>query len=579
MVSWERGRKKALLHCSIGLIWLLFSAVANPVVRGDYGCVVFTELMLDPDPSVGLPPVEYVELLNRSTDTLDLRGWQFGYADKVYTCPSCKVAPNHYVLLCGKDAASLLSVPCPVLVIPSFPALANTDRVIWMATPKGEVVTALHYQQSWYGSGFKAEGGWSLECLDANNFGGEGSNWMASEDSTGGTPGRSNSVRTVNPDVNPPRVVRLALPDSLTIELLFSKGLHPTCVEDLSKVQLWGGQGFVTAAEVVGPLCQRIKVRLSQPIQPRVPYELTLSGLLSLSGLTMEDTLLVFGLPLRPDSFDLGFNELFFNPVGSGYDYVEVVNRSNRFIDLSLLCLTSRADDGRFKAAVRLSTERMPAPPGSYWVLSVAGDSLIQTWLADSLGRFLTLSSLPSLPDDKGNLVLLTIDGRLVDEVDYSAAWHLILMSNKEGVALEKIHPDLPSNRAESWLSASYASGYGTPGLRNSQYRAVEVRKHHTLTLERNWLTPNGDGDSDALCLRLGLDQPAQVSLTVYDLRGRVVRHWLRNCWMGPHDLCCWDGTDNQGSLLPQGRYILLASLCRPDGWVYQAKWGISLWW
>lgn len=579
MVSWVRTRKKALVHCSIGLFWLVVPPGINAVENDAYGCLVFTELMLDPEPCVGLPPVEYVEVLNRTNDTLDLQGWRFGYADKVYPCPGCKLAPGAYALLCDKEAAAQWTLSCPVLALSSFPALANTDRVIWLGTPQGKVVTALHYQQAWYGSGFKEEGGWSLECLDADNLCGDGSNWTASVDSTGGTPGRPNAVSSVNPDRWPPRVSRLALPDSITIELLFSKGLQPELASDPSRFQLWGGQTFVAEASVMAPLYQRIRLTLSQPLDANLSYELAFSGLMSLSGLEMGDTCMRVGLPMKPDTFDLSLNELFFNPVGEGYDYVEVVNRSGRCVDLSTVCVTTRTDDGRFKAAVRLTTEHIPAMPGTYWVLSSAGDVLADAWAADSLGRFLTLPSLPSMPDDKGNLVLLTTDGAVVDEVDYSAAWHLALMSDKEGVALEKIHPDMPSNAADSWVSASYLSGYGSPGLCNSQYRAIETKETEPLSLEQSWLTPNGDGDSDALCLGLALEKPAQVSLTVYDLRGRTVRHWLRNRWLGPHDQCCWDGTDDQGRLLPQGRYILLASLCRPDGWVHQVKWGISLWW
>jgi len=579
MVSWVSVRKKALVHCSIGILWLALPPGVGAVDNGAYGSLVFTELMLDPEPCVGLPPVEYVEVLNRTRDTLDLRGWLFGYADKVYSCPSCKLPPGAYALLCGKEAATHLNITCPVLALSPFPALANTDRVIWLGTPQGQVVNALHYQQAWYGSGFKEEGGWSLECLDTDNLSGNGANWTASVDSTGGTPGRPNSVRRSNPDNTPPRVTRLALPDSITVELLFSKGLKPDLAGDPSRFQLWGGQAFVAEAVVLAPLFQRVSLKLSQPLKAGVSYELVLSGLISLSDVVMGDTCMAAGLPQKPDSFGLSVNELLFNPVGEGYDYVEVVNRSARCVDLSMVCVTSRTEDGRFKAAVRLATERIPAMPGSYWVLSSAGDALAEAWAADSLGRFLTLPSIPSLPDDKGNLVLLTTDGRVIDEVNYSATWHQELMSEKEGVALEKIHPDMPSNEADSWESASYLSGYGSPGLCNTQYRAVAVRKVEPITLEQPWLTPNGDGDSDALCLGLALDQPAQVSVTVYDLAGRPVRHWLRNRWLGPHDQCCWDGTDNQGRLLPQGRYVLLASLCRPDGWVHQAKWGISLWW
>lgn len=579
MVFWEGRRKKALRICSIALLGWGCTAKAVPSPDPVRGALVFTEVMPDPDPPVGLPPVEYVEVLNRSSDTVALKGWSFGYGEKTYPCPSCQVPPDGFVLLCSKYAASELMVPCPVLSLTSFPTLANSDRVIWLSDPQGMVVTSLHYLQGWYGSAFKADGGWSLECIDPDNLSGDATNWTASVDPSGGTPGRRNSVYRSNQDTRPPHVQHLAVPDALTLECVFSKGLDPIGAADLSRYRLLGGQSFLTVAEPVAPLFRRVRLHLGRPLQAGVYYTCTVSGLASAGGLVMPDTTLLIGLPLKPDSFDLSLNELLFNPVGEGYDYVECVNRSARCLDLSSLSLTSRDAHGRLRAAIRLTDERIPALPGTYWVLSVSGESLAKTWASDSLGRFLTLSSMPSMPDDMGSLVLMTTDGRVIDDVTYSAQWHLELMSDKEGVALEKIHPDLPSDDPASWVSASFVGGYGSPGLRNTQYWDVAYQEGVPITLAQSWLTPDGDGDSDALCLRLDLKQPAQLTLTVYDVLGRVVCHWMRNEWMGLQDRCCWEGTDDQGRLLPQGRYVLLAVLCRPDGWVHQAKWGVSLWW
>ena len=47
------------------------------------GSLLISEIMFDPDPSVGLPLYEYVEWYNAGADTVDLAGWQWVAGDKV----------------------------------------------------------------------------------------------------------------------------------------------------------------------------------------------------------------------------------------------------------------------------------------------------------------------------------------------------------------------------------------------------------------------------------------------------------------------------------------------------------------
>ena len=115
-------------------------------------------------------------------------------------------------------------------------------------------------------------------------------------------------------------------------------------------------------------------------------------------------------------------------------------------------------------------------------------------------------------------------------------------------------------------------SGYGTPGQRNSQFTEHLEATETFLKLERAWLTPNGDGREDLLTVALNVGVPGTVSLTLYNLNGLAVCHWLRNQWVGVDQEINWNGTDDTGSLLPMGRYILLATLTRTNGKVQTTK-------
>jgi len=41
---------------------------------------------------------------------------------------------------------------------------------------------------------------------------------------------------------------------------------------------------------------------------------------------------------------------------------------------------------------------------------------------------------------------------------------HYSLLKGNEGISLEKIRPDLPSDESMNWHSASESVGWGTPG-------------------------------------------------------------------------------------------------------------------
>ena len=79
---------------------------------------------------------------------------------------------------------------------------------------------------SWFTDDFKADGGYSLERIDYNNPSETEQNWQASNNETGGTPGRENSVYKSNPDAIPPDLWRAFPVNDTLIGLQFSKHIN-----------------------------------------------------------------------------------------------------------------------------------------------------------------------------------------------------------------------------------------------------------------------------------------------------------------------------------------------------------------
>lgn len=78
---------------------------------------------------------------------------------------------------------------------------------------------------------------------------------------------------------------------------------------------------------------------------------------------------------------------------------------------------------------------------------------------------------MPSFNDDKSNCIILNGQGNVVDELKYDEKWHFKLIDNREGIALERIDYNAPTQLPDNWHSASTSVGYGTPTYKNSQYK------------------------------------------------------------------------------------------------------------
>ena len=551
------------------LFCLLFFGHAGAV---EYGAVLFSELMVDPEPSVGLPAVEYVEICNRSDSAVTLTGWNFLYGDKAYPLPACSLAAGNYLVLCAKTSVSSFPSGISVLGMTSFPSLLNSGKLMALVSATKALVCCLEYSDTWYGNGFKANGGWSLECIDLSNLSGLCSNWTASTDASGGTPGRENSVSAVNPAVEEPLCTRLYVPAPNTVEIHFSEFMQLNSLSNILNYTVSPQITMVLSATVPFPDTRVVTLRLSDTLVSETAYQLSLNGLHNLSGFVLPDTTLTFGLPEKPLKGSLQLNEILFNPRSGGCDYIEFVNVGSNCVDLSQVWLTNRSASGSLNAGRRLSEKPLPCLPGSYWLLSESVDSVCAAGSFPKMPNALDISGFPSLPDDVGNVSLVTTSAEILDEMVYIDKMHFALITDPEGVALEKIRPEVSSVVASNWISANANAHFGTPGFRNSQYREVNFTGVKGFYTRQAWMTPNNDGRNDRVSIQYELPECCAGSLRVFDLQGRLVRVLANNEVLGIEGSYCWDGLRDDGTLAPYGRYILFAEAFTPKGQVIRNR-------
>jgi len=555
---------RLLAFCLFCLIMPLFTEAQS---RYD---ILITECFPDPFPSVGLPESEFIELKNSSAHDYNLHNWKISNGNSSATIKTDYILKaDSFLILCSTASADAYSHFGPTLGISGFPSLYNDEGEIILTSESGAVIHALHYDKSWYNNELKAKGGWGLEMIDLHDPCTGKGNWTSSISESGGTPGYKNSVEAYNPDEQPPSLVRAITIDSLNLILLFDEPVDSSSASSNSDYSISDGIGYPDSAHAQPPFFDRVAIHLQNPLIAGTIYMISLQQIVDCSGNEIgQNNTCKAGIPEKAKSGDIIFNEILFNPPPYGYDYVELFNRSSRIIKCSDLFISVKNMDGSLKDPMALVNEERFFFPGEYLLLTENPDWVLQNYPMANKEQILSLSSLPSMPDDQGKVVLLNAQGEVLDELDYDHHWHSPLLANETGVSLERIRSDLPTSLASNWTSAAAIAGYGTPGYKNSE-SSVDSSGGNFISVEPKIFSPDFDGYHDFCFIHYNLPAAGYMgSILIYDISGRKVCTLVNNVLWATSGTFRWDGLDDQQNLLPMGHYIIYVELFLPDGTV-----------
>jgi hypothetical protein len=527
--------------------------------------VVIHEIMADPSPPVSLPNAEYVELKNRSGRSINLQGWRLSTRSGTSSAfPFYELPADGVLILTSTSAAASFSTYGRVLGIGAFPALDNNGTVLSLVSKEGVTIHAVEYADSWYGNAVKKEGGWSLEMIDAGQPCTGTENWKASTDAAGGTPGKTNSVEAQITDQTPPQINRSYVRNGDTVVLFFSEPLDSAAAADPARYKV--SNATLLSVGVLPPLFHTVELKLSAPLEAGRVYTVVANGLQDCKGNGAGEESIKTGWALPVSTGHIVINEMLFNPKSGGSDYVEILNNGSNVADVSQLYLANRNAAGEVSSLKKLSETPLLIFPGDYLAFTDNKLVLQQHYFLKEPAAVYQLSSLPSYPDEKGNILLVNHRGEVVDEVAYDQKWHFALLSEKNGVALERIDPQGPSQDKYNWHSAAATAGYGTPGYRNSQYRLVEDPGSQ-VEIRQRIFSPDGDGIDDLALIQYALTEGGYVAnVTIFDAQGRPVRQLVRNALLGLKGAWTWDGLNNEGKALASGTYIIFTELFNLQG-------------
>lgn len=513
------------------------------------GDLLLTELMVDPTPSQGLPETEYMEILNTTDRFLSLKNVRIGDQLNGVFISDSFLAPKAYLVLVAEGYGNEFS---NAIEISSFPSLTNSGDAVYLEH-SGEVIDSIVYDLSYYQDNSKKEGGFSMERLYIQTACSDAMNWRASNAELGGTPGSQNS-HFKGADLKAPNLLEKRLTEK-RLELKFDESvvwianltstIHVNFPAELDSVVGNKTSHLTFYYKDTFPHSQELKWNLSY--LPDCNNNVTEIELHFLRGRT-------------PHSSDLVINEFLFDPPTEGSDFVELVNVSEDVLNLKT-CLIGREKGNDVFWSDSLEEEVLLFP-GAY-SLWTNNRVFVETFFENHNKSTMVQVDLPNFPNDSGT-ILLKCNQELLERIDYKEEWHYSLIEDTEGKSLERLSIHFPTNNSNNWATAAETSGYGTPGLANSQ-RMGELRDDQFF-LSTPVVSPDNDGFEDNLVLSYNMPESGFVAnIIVFDALGFPVYHWEQNTYLAREGLLKWEGVGDDGRALEIGQYVLWIEAFHPS--------------
>lgn len=425
--------------------------------------IIVNELFADPTPQVALPEAEFIELYNKSQTPFNLENWQISDGASTAELDFYVIMPDEYVVLCALSDTALFSAFGSTLGVSNFPSLNNSGDFITLFSQDSEVVDSVHYDISWYRDPNKEDGGWSLELInpEANANCPVWQNWIASNDTSGGSPGAINSVYDTTLDVTSPFVHSIVVDDSLHLTVNFSEALFEPSMTLNNNYLINLGIGNPVQV-VANEYLNAVELQLSNPIQNNQVYTLRFFNLTDCNGnVLIPDTVQFF--ISQSDFKSLVINEIFADPTPQvalpEVEYIELFNPSANSFDLLNWVF---ADSSTFATIPSFVIDS-----GEYVLLCHQDHVALFPMVQNIVG----LSSFPSINNGGEKLMLFNNSGRVIDSVHFSLDWYRDTQKDDGGWSLEMINPYYTGTcpASTNW-SASNALEGGTPGVVNSIY-------------------------------------------------------------------------------------------------------------
>jgi hypothetical protein len=533
--------------------------------------VLINEIYFEPIATAPLPNVEFVEIYNRSSHSINLNGWKLtDGSTSVAILPAITLLPDSFLIVCKSSDAPLLSAYGSVAGTAAFPSLNNdVGDDLKLLDNSGTVIDRVVFNDDYYNNSSKKNGGFTIERIDVDFTCDNKNNWRASEDANGGTPGKANSVKGIYSDTTAPQLLSAYPLTANTVQLTFSESPDAALALIPANYSIDNGIGQPASVSINDT---KITLTLTTALQQGVVYMITVSASLAdCPGNKIDgDRSIKVGLPETINTGNLLINEILFNPKSGGNDFVELYNNSDKILDLKYVKIATTDDSNNISTNYSITDNGYLLFPSEYIAITPDIESLLLFYPNAPAKRILK-SSLPGFNDDKGVCVITDFAFNRFDQLNYNKKWHFPLIDDQNGVSLERISFNRITQDSTNWHSAAETAGFATPGYKNSQ--SSESNTTDELLIEPEIFSPDNDGFNDVISFFINLkEQGFMLNAKIYNDAGQLVRHLVKSRLLSPEDVFSWDGITDRSEKAPIGIYVLYAEAVNPNGKIKKFK-------
>ena len=442
---------------------------SNVIVSGDIeftyieyepGMIIINEIMADPNPVILLPDAEYVELYNTTDFTIDLTDWVYKIGTSERDLPAYSLGGGEYLILCHEDDVSLFESYGSTLGMASFPLITNGGQTIILYDTAANVIDQVSYSDAWYHDSNKDDGGWSLEKIDPTNTCSPQTNWIASNDDKGGTPGEINSVYASNNDTEAPYILSVSVTASNELTVLFNEPTDTIESLILTKYDISPGLGNPIFAMTHPDNDNAIMLQYGVSFIENTNYELSVENIPDYCGNVLIEQTMPF-IIYNASPYDVVICEIMANPdpvvLLPDVEYIELYNSTDYDLDLTGWTISAGSTVKTLDFSLIES--------GGYMLLCHEDD----VELFDAGINVAGVESFPSLTNGGTTLTLKNSDGDVIHTITYSDTWYNDNFKKEGGYSLEMIDFANPCEGAANWTATEDSNG-GTPGEQNSVY-------------------------------------------------------------------------------------------------------------
>ena len=373
------------------------------------------------------------------------------------------------------------------------------------------------------------------------------------------------SIMKFEEDETGPLLTNLSVTGDKTILLSFNEKIDAATAENLDNYIVDQGLGSPSGAISDGV---RVFLTFDNTFLSGTPYQLAILNVEDENGNAIIPIAEPFIVTVFPNIGDLAISEILSDPYSGGSDFVEIFNKSDKYLNLNGLIISNLAKDEQ-----KSIDQDIDLLPGEYLCFTEDKEFLISTYPTHNADQIVEVD-LPSFNNDSGNVSLShsSASTDYIDQFDYDEGLHFELLDDTEGVSLERISLTADTQSEDNWHSASTIAGFATPGMVNSNALPTVISDGEFELVEKVF-SPNSDGDNDFLIINYKLDKPGYVAnVKVFDDEGFEIDQIVSNGLLATEGLITWNGTTSEGSISQIGLYIIIAELFHPDGEIKNLK-------